>query len=71
MKRPNGCNKCVKFFKMQPFSCLNRYYSIFEKKGEYKGVIMKKSNKAIINTYKTIYSVDIVVANKYTTLEQL
>lgn len=56
---------------MQPFSCLNRYYSIFEKKGEYKGVIMKKNNKAIINTYKTIYSVDIVVANKYTTLEQL
>ena len=28
-------------------------------------------NKAVINTYSTIYDVDIVVANKYTTLKQL
>ena len=31
----------------------------------------KKNNKAIIDTYETIYFVDIVVANRYTTLEQL
>ena len=31
----------------------------------------KKNNKAIIDTYSNIYPVDLVVANKYVTLEQL
>lgn len=30
-----------------------------------------KNKKSIIDTYNTIYIVDIVIANKYTTLEQL
>lgn len=30
-----------------------------------------KTNKAIIDVYETIYNVDIVVANRYTTIEQL
>lgn len=30
-----------------------------------------KTNKAIIDVYETIYDMDIVVANKYTTVEQL
>jgi len=32
---------------------------------------MKKTNRSIIDTYTTIYFVDIVVANEYTTLEEL
>lgn len=31
----------------------------------------KKNSRAIIDTYETIYFVDLVVANKHTTLEQL
>lgn len=30
-----------------------------------------KTNKSIIDVYPTIYNVDLVVANKYTTIEQL
>lgn len=30
-----------------------------------------KTNKRIIDTYTTLYQIDIVVANKYTTLEEL
>ena len=30
-----------------------------------------KKNKSAIDTYQTIYNVDIVVANKYTTLKQI
>lgn len=32
---------------------------------------MKSTNKHIIDVYTTIYQIDIVVANKYTTLEEL
>lgn len=32
---------------------------------------MTKKNKTIIDTYPTLYDVDLVVANKYTTFEQL
>lgn len=32
---------------------------------------MKKTNRSIIDTYSTMYFVDIVVANEYTTLEEL
>lgn len=30
-----------------------------------------KTNKSIIDTYETIYNVDLVVANRYTTIDQL
>lgn len=30
-----------------------------------------KKNKSVIDTYQTIYNVDIVVANKYTTIKQI
>lgn len=32
---------------------------------------MKKQNKAIIDTYETMYCIDIVVANRYVSLEKL
>ena len=32
---------------------------------------MKKSKKSIIDVYPTIYNVDLVVANKYTTIKQI
>lgn len=32
---------------------------------------MTKKNKTIIDTYPTLYDVDLVVVNKYTTVEQL
>lgn len=32
---------------------------------------MKQKKKAIIDTYETLYDVDIVVANRYVTLEKL
>lgn len=31
----------------------------------------KRNSRAIIDTYETIYYIDLVVANRYTTLEQL
>lgn len=34
-------------------------------------MLKKNSKKSIIDVYNTIYNVDIVVANKYTTIEQL
>lgn len=63
---------------MQPFWPLARYISV-EQSILYRGTIggniyninYMKTNKSIIDTYNTIYSVDIVVANKYTTVEKL
>lgn len=57
---------------MQPFLVVLRY------RGDYRGVIRTyrysitmKNKKGRIDTYETIYYVDIIVANQYVTLEEL
>lgn len=57
---------------MQPFLVVLRY------RGDYRGVIKTykyniamKDKKKRIDTYETIYYVDIIVANQYVTLEEL
>lgn len=76
LQRPNevvlkiGCKTIVILCKMQLFSLFYRYSDVnTQYKGDYRGlnIIFMKH----IDTYSTIYNIDIVVANKQVTWKEL